>query len=504
MTHSTDWRDLFITFDERGIELLSHAAVEAATSLLAPSGPRSAISPVQLHELIAAIEICPKDGVGLTEVLSELGEHLWSHSVQPSNPATVAHLHPPTLLPAVVTDLSIAASNQSMDSWDQAPAATELELHLMKWLAQAVGFPDAGSGVMTSGGTASNLLAMTLARSHAAAKIGIDVLRTGLPSESQRWRIVCSDQAHFSVQRAAAQLGLGRDAVIAVASTSSGAMDLAALDAALDDMAKDGLELLALVATAGTTDLGAIDPLDELAERAQRYGAWFHVDAAVGGAFLLSDHLRPRLRGLDLADSITIDFHKLWWQPFNASALVVRDAECFDLLRVTSNYLDRGDELEGMVNLVGRSLDTSRRFDAAKVVATLRAVGSAILGAMLEHLVELAQYAGSLIDAEPTLELVAPPASVMCVFRVKDAADDDLRLIQQRLLERGEMVLGRTDVKGGPALKFTFMNPLATPDDVDQLVELVLSEYSDLRQSRGERHLGCRSQQDTDLDIQVP
>jgi L-2,4-diaminobutyrate decarboxylase len=441
------------------------------------------MSPAQLHQLITAIEICPENGVGLHQVLSELGENLWSHSVRPSDPATVAHLHPPTLLPAVVTDLSIAATNQSMDSWDQAPAATELELHLMSWLAQLAGLPDTGSGVMTSGGTASNLLAMTLARSFMSANIGVDVLKTGLPEEARRWRIVCSDQAHFSVQRAAAQLGLGRDAVVAVASTSWGEMDLEALDATLAAFDRDGLELLALVGTAGTTDLGVIDPLDELAERAHRAGAWFHVDAAVAGAFLLSDQLRPRLRGIELADSITVDFHKLWWQPFNASALVVRDVERFDLLRVKSNYLDRGDELEGMVNLVGRSLDTSRRFDAAKVVATLRAIGSTALGEMLNHLVGLAAYAGSLIEAGPSLELVAPPTSVMCVFRVKGASDDDIRLIQQRLLARGEMVLGRTDIKGCAALKFTFMNPLATRDDVERLVELVLAEFAALKSS---------------------
>jgi L-2,4-diaminobutyrate decarboxylase len=478
LSDSTDWRDLVVTLDERGVERLANAAVDAAHSLLAPSGPRSAISPEQLHELIADIEICPKDGVGLAQVLRELGENLWSHGVQPSDPATVAHLHPPTLLPAVVTELSIAATNQSMDSWDQAPAATELELHLMEWLAHLAGLPDTGSGVMTSGGTASNVLGITLARSHAAANIGVDVLKAGLPDDARRWRIACSDQAHFSVQRAAAQLGLGRDAVIAVASTPSGEMDLEALDATLADFANSGLQLLALVATAGTTDLGTIDPLDALAERAQRAGAWYHVDAAVAGAFLLSDQLRPRLRGLELADSITVDFHKLWWQPFNASALIVRDVERFDLLRVKSNYLDRGDELEGMVNLVGRSLDTSRRFDAAKVVATLRAVGSTALGAMLEHLVELARYAGSLVQSQPALELVAPPTSVMCVFRVKGAVDHDVRLIQQRLLARGEMVLGRTDIKGGPALKFTFMNPLATRDDVDRLVQLVLDEFA--------------------------
>jgi glutamate/tyrosine decarboxylase-like PLP-dependent enzyme len=234
--------------------------------------------------------------------------------------------------------------------------------------------------------------------------------------------------------------------------------------------------MIALVATAGTTDLGVIDPLDALAEIARRAGAWYHVDAAVAGAFLLSDRLRPRLRGLELADSITIDFHKLWWQPFNASALVVRDVETFDLLRVRSNYLDRGDELEGMVNLVGRSLDTSRRFDAAKVVATLRAVGSRALGEMLEHLVELTSYAGSVIDSRDSLELVAAPESVMCVFRAKDASDDALRVVQQRLLARGEMILGRTEINGRAALKFTFMNPLATRGDVDRLLELVVRE----------------------------
>jgi L-2,4-diaminobutyrate decarboxylase len=483
LSDPTDWRDLVVTLDERGVAQLAGAASAAAESLLTPSRPRSSMSPAQLHELITGIEICPEKGVGLAHVLRELGENLWSNGVQPSDPATVAHLHPPTLLPAVVTDLSIAATNQSMDSWDQAPAATELELHLMAWLAHLAGFPETGSGVMTSGGTASNVLGMTLARSHTAAKIGVDVLRTGLPDAARQWRIICSDQAHFSVQRAAAQLGLGRDAVVPVASTPSGEMDLEALDATLTHFANDGHELLALVATAGTTDLGVIDPLEAMAERAHLAGAWYHVDAAVAGAFLLSGELRPRLRGLELADSVTVDFHKLWWQPFNASALIVRDAECFDLLRVKSNYLDRGDELEGMVNLVGRSLDTSRRFDAAKVVATLRAVGSTTLGAMLEHLVALAMYAAALVETQPSLELVAPPTSVMCVFRVVGASEDEIRLIQQRLLARGEMVLGRTDIKGGPALKFTFMNPLATREDVERLVRVVLDEFTAVRES---------------------
>jgi L-2,4-diaminobutyrate decarboxylase len=367
-----------------------------------------------------------------------------------------------------------------MDSWDQSPVATEVELRLMGWLSQLIEFPETGSGVMTAGGTASNILALTLARSWAAASIGVDVLKSGLPDEAKRWRILCSDQAHFSVQRAAAQLGLGRDAVITVATTPTGQLDVGELDAALEQIKSFGESPIAIVGTAGTTDLGVIDPLEALADRARRCGAWFHVDAAVAGAFLLSGQLRGSLSGIDLADSVTIDFHKLWWQPFNASALVVRDAACFDLLRVTSSYLDRGDELDGMVNLVGRSLDTSRRFDAAKVLATLRTLGSRTLSDMLTHVVNLCHYAGTVIDAHPMLELVAPPETITCVFVARDASADSLRLVQQRLLARGEMVLGRTNIWGRAALKFTFTNPLATTDDVDRLVNLVVSELSSL------------------------
>jgi L-2,4-diaminobutyrate decarboxylase len=470
------WQDFVVTLDERGRSTLALAATAAVESLARPAGPRSNLTPTALHELIWSMEICPETGHDLTGVLRDLGETVWNHGVVPSDPACVAHLHPPTLVPAVVTELAIAASNQSMDSWDQSPSGTEVELHLMNWLAALIGLPGSGSGIMTSGGTASNVLAMTLARSSAAHRLGIDVLKTGLPDEASSWRLVCSDQAHFSVQRAAAQLGLGRDAVVVVASESSGVMSLNALDATLATLSDQGLIPIAFIATAGTTDLGVIDPLDEIGRRAREHRAWFHVDAAVAGAFLLSSRLRPTLHGIDRADSVTIDFHKLWWQPFNASALVVRDVQQFDLLRVKSNYLDRGDEIDGMINLVGRSLDTSRRFDAIKVVATLRTLGRQSMASMLEHLVDLASFAGSRIAENPRLELIAPPASVMCVFGVRGASTDDLRQIQQRLLTRGEMVLGRTEINGRSALKFTFMNPLATHDDVDRLIDVVTRE----------------------------
>ncbi|OYV65867.1 MAG: hypothetical protein B7X07_01455 [Actinobacteria bacterium 21-64-8] len=485
MNETGNWREQFVAFDEDGLVRLTRAAERVARTLGAgTSGPRSARSPGELHDLVGALEICPFEGVALDEVVAELGEVVWANGVVPSDPACVAHLHPPTLLPAVVSELAIAATNQSMDSWDQAPVATEVELRLMAWLAELVGFPTGASGVMTSGGTASNGLALTLARSWAAKQLGVDVLQSGLPAEATRWRILCSDQAHFSIQRAAAQLGLGRDAVVSVATDASGALDVAALDVAMGELERQELTTIAIVATAGTTDLGAIDPLATVAERARRVGAWFHVDAAVAGAFLLSPRLAPRLTGAELADSVTIDFHKLWWQPFNASALVVSDVERFDLLRVRSNYLDRGDELEGVVNLVGRSLDTSRRFDAAKVVASLRTLGRRTFAEMLEYLVDLATYAGERVARNPRLELVATPSAVTCVFYARDASDDEVREVQLRLLARGEAVLGRTVIEHRAALKFTLMNPLMTSSDVERLIELVTNELDTLSAER--------------------
>ena len=467
------WQQHFVSSNERGLELLSTAAQQAVSSIQRPSGPRSSLSPTELHDLIWATDICPNDGTPLAEVLNEFGATVWANSVVPFDPACVAHLHPPTMIPSVVTEMTIAVMNQSMDSWDQAPAATEVELHLTSWIAQLMGMPSTGSGVMTSGGTASNVLGITLARSWAASLIGVDVLKTGLPSQATSWRILCSDQAHFSVQRAAAQLGLGRDSVVTVSSSESGAMDIAALDSVIAEQIAAQHSIIAIVGTAGTTDLGVVDPLDAIATRCEQLNAWFHIDAAVAGSYLMSPQLAPRLHGIARADSVTIDFHKLWFQPFNASALIVKDAERFDLLRVKSKYLDRGDEVPGMINLVGRSLDTSRRFDAAKVVVSLRTIGRTAFADMLHRVVELSDYAAQQIDKSTVLTLLTRPTGPMCVFDAVGCNADDLRQTQQELLMAGDMVLGRTEIKGRAALKFTFMNPLISFDDVDKLISMV-------------------------------
>jgi L-2,4-diaminobutyrate decarboxylase len=483
---------LFVDGSRAAYDALRDAAAQVVDVLAANDGhtPFPAALPAELAAGIAAIDPLPDDGVPLADVLAEVGTRVLAHGANSSNPLCAAHLHSPILLTAAVTELAIGATNQSMDSFDQAPAATYVEDHLVRRLAGMFGLPDTASGVLTPGGTASNLLGLLLARDRATSRAKLSgrlldrggaaagLTGAGLPAGASRWRIAASAAAHVSIRQAAMVLGLGRDAVLPVAVDADGRMDVDALDGALRD---DAHTVIAIVGTAGTTDAGAIDPLDALADRAAAHGAWLHVDAAVGSAFALSDRLHPRLAGLERADSVTADLHKLWWQPIGASALLVRDTASWDGLREPADYLNRVDDGD-VLNLVDRSLDTSRRFDALKILVSLRATGRRRLGEMVEHLVDLATQAGELVRTHADLELLADPQTVTVLFRCRplelphagpDTLDDINVSVQRRLLATGQAVIGRTRLHGRVALKLTFVNPLATRDDVAALLDLV-------------------------------
>jgi glutamate/tyrosine decarboxylase-like PLP-dependent enzyme len=266
------------------------------------------------------------------------------------------------------------------------------------------------------------------------------------------------------------------DAVAEVQTDARGAMAVGALDATLARLRGHGLRPIAFVATAGTTDLGAIDPIEAVADRAREHGAWLHVDAAVGSGLMLSDTLRSRLRGIERADSVTCDLHKLWWQPFPASALLVPHVDALRAVHYASVYLNRPeDEAEGQLNLVGRSLDTSRRFDALKVLIALRATGRRRMAELVERCVALAEHGAAAVRARPRLELVAEPTTVMVCFRVR--GDDALNTrVQRALFASGEAVLGRTRVKGAVVLKLTLVNPTIERAQIDALLDAVVRE----------------------------
>ncbi|HEV2713894.1 MAG TPA: pyridoxal-dependent decarboxylase, partial [Terriglobales bacterium] len=312
-----------------------------------------------------------------------------SNSVDVNHPHTAAHLHCPPLLAALTAEVVISALNQSMDSFDQAPIATVIEQKMIRWLCDQAGLPGTSDGTFTTGGSQSNYMALLLARDASLQKHwNWSAQKSGLPPESRRLRIFCSEVAHFTVEKSASQLGLGTDAVLRVAVDESFRMSPVALRNSLEVTRAAGLVPMAVVVTAGTTDFGSVDPLPECASLAQAAGAWLHVDAAYGGALLFSPQHRDKLKAIETADSLGLDFHKLFWQPIPCSAILLRDARHFESMKFHADYLNPElHEDEGIPNLVTTSLLTTRRFDALKLWISLQSLGRARLAAMIDRTV---------------------------------------------------------------------------------------------------------------------
>jgi L-2,4-diaminobutyrate decarboxylase len=457
-------------------------------------------SPADLSDLVSRIDVFPPQGRPLNEVIGDLGVMVAGHSVDVTHPACMAHLHCRPLTAALAAEVMIAALNQSMDSWDQAPVATHIEQHVVAALAAQTGFEgERAGGMFTSGGTQSNLMGLMLARDHAARRRGAEVGREGLPADAHRYRILCSAAAHFSVNRSAAVLGLGTDAVCPIPVDEAGAIDVPALGDTLARMGEgDDLVPMAIVATVGTTSHGAVDRVEPIVALARRHRCWLHVDASYGGALLFSPRYRGLLDGLSAADSVALDFHKLLWQPLSCGVFLVRRQQELATLEYRADYLNpEDDEMADMPSLVGDSpLLTSRRFDALKVLMSFQAVGREAMGEMVDRTIELAAYAAEAIAAEPTLELERAPSLGIVVFRclppagpvdaavevmVANALNESLR---RDLLTGGVAVIGRTEVGGMTFLKLTLLNPRTTESDIDRLVQTVV----DAAHARRERH----------------
>ncbi|WP_405785750.1 MULTISPECIES: pyridoxal phosphate-dependent decarboxylase family protein [unclassified Streptomyces] len=395
----------------------------------------------------------PRGGTGEHEALHTLVHALAAGSADPAEPWTTAHLHCPPLAVAAAADLAVSALNPSLDSWDQAPASSELEARVTTALAALV-YPDlpAPEALVTTGGTESNQLALLLARERAAG--------------GPRVQIVCGANAHHSVQRAAWLLGLPSPLVI---DTPAGVLDPAAVQGALDELPGRPL----VVATAGTTDSGAIDPLPDIAKITTAHGAELHVDAAYGGPLLFSDREAHKLEGLQSAVSVSLDLHKLGWQPVAAGLLAVPDGAALRPLTHQADYLNAEDDTEaGLPDLLGRSLRNTRRPDILKIAVTLRALGRDGIGALVEAVCDLATEFAARIDRHPALTLYGPPTISTVLFRPTDASDEQTAQLRRRLLYEGRAVLGRARADGQLWLKATLLNPHVRPDDLDALLQL--------------------------------
>ncbi|MGV9901423.1 lysine decarboxylase DesA [Streptomyces sp. NPDC003388] len=402
-------------------------------------------------------------------VLDELEEVYLRDAVYFHHPRYLAHLNCPVVIPAVLGEAVLSAVNSSLDTWDQSAGGTLIERRLVDWTAARIGLGPGADGVFTSGGTQSNLQALLLAREEAES------------DSLGELRIFASEASHFSVRKSAKLLGLGPDSVVTVPVDHDRRMQTVALAHELERCAQDGLVPMAVVATAGTTDFGSIDPLLEIAELCAQFGVWMHVDAAYGCGLLASLKHRNRIDGIERADSVTVDYHKSFFQPVSSSAVLVRDAATLRHATYHAEYLNpRRMVRERIPNQVDKSLQTTRRFDALKLWLTLRTMGADGIGQLFDEVCELAREGWRLLAGDPRYDVVVEPALSTLVFRyVPAAATDPAEIDRANLYARkalfasGDAVVAGTEVGGRHYLKFTLLNPETTAADIAAVLDLI-------------------------------
>ena len=439
--------------------------------------PFSGVTPAESAAKVGPVDL---DGptLDLEGVLTELSEVYLDDAVWFHDPRYAAHLNCPVVVPALLAEVFVSAVNSSLDTWDQSAGGTLIERKLIDWTAGRIGFGADADGIFTSGGTQSNLQALLLARGQAC--LAESDPTAPLAATLARLRIFATAESHFSVQKAASVMGLGAEAVVLVPTDHLHRMDPFALADSLASAAAHDLLPMAVVATAGTTDLGAIDPIDRIADVCRAHHAWLHVDAAYGGGLLASTRRRHLLAGIERADSVTIDFHKTWFQPVSSSAVVVRDAETMRHVTWHADYLN--PKAAQLPNQVDKSMQTTRRFDALKLWTTLRMTGADAIGDMFDTTIDLArELFWVLTDDEwaADFEVAMQPTLSTVVFRFRPVAVDPTDAsalntrIRRELFAGGEGVVASTTFHGETWLKLTLLNPTATVGGLCDLLDLV-------------------------------
>ena len=443
--------------------------------------PFSGVGVAQLNELFDTVDFdTPLQDYDA--LLQEVQELYVNHATAFHLPQYIAHLNCPVVIPALVAEVLISAINSSQDTWDQSAGGTLMEQRLVSWTATQIGFGAYADGVFTSGGTLSNLMGMLLARDHFAQEhFAHNIKQNGNPAEAGRFRVFVSEKSHFSNLKNASLLGLGEQGIVKIGTDHRYRMDVNALQSAIEAELEQGNIPIAVIATAGTTDFGNIDPLEPIARLAERYNIWMHVDAAYGCGLLLSNKYRDLLHGIELADSVTIDYHKSFFQPVSSSAFIVRHRNLLRIIKHHADYLNPEEQdYDEHPSLVNKTVtQVTRRFDALKLWCTLRMLGKEELGRYIDTIIDTAAEAALLIESDPEFELLCDSDISALLFRYSPAGVTDEECdalnsyIKKEMFRTGEVMVASTKVDSRFYLKFTLLNPVTTIEDIRNILQTI-------------------------------
>jgi aromatic-L-amino-acid/L-tryptophan decarboxylase len=415
----------------------------------------------------------PADGVSADQVLAEFSEAIAPYPFGNGHPRFWGWVNSPPATIGVFADALAAAMNPSCAGGNHA--AVYVEREVINWFRSIVGFPAESMGLLVSGGSMATLTALAVAR-HVHS--GVDVRAAGLRDAPRPFAFYVSTEAHGCVRKAIELLGFGSGSIRTIPVDDEFRMNIAALDAAVSEDRARGVQPVAAVATAGTTNTGAIDDLDAAAAVCRRHGVWLHVDAAYGGPAVLTDAYASRLRGLAAADSIAIDPHKWLFVPVEAGLVLVRDA---DAMRATFSlvppYLRSAPGVGGLPWFSEYGFQQTRGFRALKVWMTMKEAGLRGLAAAIDENLALAGYLADRIREAADFELMAPPGLSVVCFRMlrPDLGDETARdAFNRALLERlqvgGVAFLTGTELRGRFVLRACIVNYRSSRNDIDRML----------------------------------
>jgi len=416
-------------------------------------------------------EPMPQDGAPLAEVIARLRDEVIPDCNRLYHPRYAGHQVSAPLPAAIWTESLTAALNQSVAVSEMSPTGTALEHRVIRWMCELVGYDERAGGTLTSGGTEATFTALLAARSAVMPDVWTEGVGANPPV------VVCGEHAHYAVSRAVGELGLGMRNAVAIPSREW-RMDVDALRTTLDSLRDAGRQVMAVVATAGSTATGSFDDLEAIGTLCEERGLWLHVDGAHGASALLSERHRHRVRGIGRARSIAWDPHKMMLLPLSAGVVLVRDERDLDAaFTQRAPYLFHGTGGERVRDQGVRSFLCSRRADVFKLWVALQRYGARGIGALYDRLCEVAMSMHDQLTAHPAFEpLHRPDCNILCFRWIGDGTLDDTELdeanrkLREQYNRSGEGWITATNLGGRRVLRVTIMNVRTGPDDVAAII----------------------------------
>jgi glutamate/tyrosine decarboxylase-like PLP-dependent enzyme len=479
-----------LDISREAFEEISSQAERLVFEYFAHISERPVMAPNHAGKTKAAVNVeLPLEGRRLEELIDEC-RTVMELSRHNGHPRFFGYVASPSTAIGAYADLIASALNANITCWRSGPAGTEIEQLVVRWLGSLIRYDEDAKGLLTSGGSMANMIALLIASRRTA---GVDVSRKGLWNVEAPMTIYASEEVHMSIAKAADVLGFGRDQVRLVACDERQRMRVDSLISHLKADRDRGLRPFCVVGSAGTVNTGAVDRLEEIAEVAREFDLWFHVDGAYGAPGVLDERKSELFAGLERADSVSLDPHKWLFVPVDAGCLLFRDAAAAAAAFSTedADYIKlHGHADDAAFAYWDYGVELSRRFRALKIWLTLGYYGVRRLAEAISEDNSLATYLGEIVTTADDFELLAPVELSICCFRYVPPElkgnDAELNKVNERIMEvvqkGGRAYLSNATVNGKFALRACITNFRTTKADIDQTVEAVREAVRQLDQ----------------------